>query len=68
MFTRWCTDLAPNAVLPGPAGPAGSSWADALAAIERRRGQHAVIGVSKASPRPGEVNTALLRCVRHQRS
>jgi len=30
VFTRWCRDLAPDPVLPGPAG---SPWADALAAI-----------------------------------
>jgi hypothetical protein len=30
VFTRWCRDLAPDPVLPGPAG---SVWADALAAI-----------------------------------
>ena len=30
MFTRWCRDLAADPVLPGPAG---SAWADALAAI-----------------------------------
>jgi hypothetical protein len=30
VFTRWCRDLAPDPVLPGPAGPA---WADALAAV-----------------------------------
>jgi len=30
VFTRWCRDLAPDPVLPGPAG---SAWADALAAV-----------------------------------
>jgi hypothetical protein len=30
VFTRWCRALAPDPVLPGPAG---SAWADALAAI-----------------------------------
>jgi hypothetical protein len=30
VFTRWCRDLAPDPVLPGPAG---SAWADAIAAI-----------------------------------
>jgi hypothetical protein len=30
VFTGWCRDLAPDPVLPGPAG---SAWADALAAI-----------------------------------
>jgi hypothetical protein len=30
VFTRWCRDLAPDPVLPGPAG---SAWTDALAAI-----------------------------------
>lgn len=30
VFTRWCRDLQPDPVLPGPAG---SAWADALAAI-----------------------------------
>jgi hypothetical protein len=30
VFTRWCRALAPDPVLPGPAG---SGWADALAAI-----------------------------------
>jgi hypothetical protein len=30
VFTRWCCDLAPDPVLPGPAG---SAWADAIAAI-----------------------------------
>ena len=33
VFTRWCRALAPDPVLPGPAG---SGWADAIAAIERR--------------------------------
>jgi hypothetical protein len=31
VFTRWCRDLQPDPVLPGPAG---SAWADALAAID----------------------------------
>jgi hypothetical protein len=31
VFTRWCRALAPDPVLPGPAG---SAWADALAAID----------------------------------
>jgi hypothetical protein len=31
VFTRWCRALAPDPVLPGPAG---SGWADALAAID----------------------------------
>ena len=30
VFTGWCRDLAPDPVLPGPAG---SAWADAVAAI-----------------------------------
>ena len=30
VFTRWCRDLQPDPVLPGPAG---SAWADAIAAI-----------------------------------
>src|SRR3954449_11269491 len=30
VFTRWCRDLAPDPVLPGPAG---SGWADAVAAV-----------------------------------
>ena len=30
VFTRWCRDLAPDPVLPGPAG---SVWADAVAAV-----------------------------------
>jgi Domain of unknown function (DUF6431) len=30
VFTRWCRDLAPDPVLPGPAG---SAWADAIAAV-----------------------------------
>jgi hypothetical protein len=30
VFTGWCRDLAPDPVLPGPAG---SAWADAIAAI-----------------------------------
>jgi hypothetical protein len=30
VFTQWCRDLQPDPVLPGPAG---SAWADALAAI-----------------------------------
>ena len=30
VFTGWCRDLAPDPVLPGPAG---SAWADALAAV-----------------------------------
>jgi hypothetical protein len=30
VFTRWCRDLAPDPVLPGPAGLA---WADAIAAV-----------------------------------
>jgi Domain of unknown function (DUF6431) len=30
VFTRWCRDLAADPVLPGPAG---SAWADALAAV-----------------------------------
>jgi Domain of unknown function (DUF6431) len=30
VFTQWCRDLAPDPVLPGPAG---SAWADAIAAI-----------------------------------
>jgi len=30
VFTCWCRDLAPDPVLPGPAG---STWADAIAAI-----------------------------------
>jgi hypothetical protein len=30
VFTRWCRDLAPDPVLPEPAG---SAWADAVAAI-----------------------------------
>jgi Homeodomain-like domain len=30
VFTRWCRDLAPDPVLPGPAG---SAWADAVAAV-----------------------------------
>lgn len=30
VFTRWCRDLAPDPVLPGPAG---SAWADAVAVI-----------------------------------
>jgi hypothetical protein len=30
VFTRWCRALAPDPVLPGPAG---SAWADAIAAI-----------------------------------
>jgi hypothetical protein len=30
VFTRWCRDLQPDPVLPGPTG---SPWADALAAI-----------------------------------
>jgi hypothetical protein len=30
VFTRWCCDLAAEPVLPGPAG---SAWADALAAV-----------------------------------
>ena len=30
VFTRWCRALAPDPVLPGPAG---SAWADALAAV-----------------------------------
>jgi hypothetical protein len=30
VFTRWCRDLAADPVLPGPAG---SAWADAIAAI-----------------------------------
>ena len=30
VFTRWCRALAPDPVLPGPAG---SGWADAIAAI-----------------------------------
>ena len=30
VFTRWCRALAPDPVLPGPAG---SAWADAIAAV-----------------------------------
>ena len=30
VFTRWCRDLAADPVLPGPAG---SAWADAIAAV-----------------------------------
>jgi hypothetical protein len=30
VFTRWCRALAPDPVLPGPAG---SKWADAIAAV-----------------------------------
>jgi hypothetical protein len=30
VFTGWCRDLSPDPVLPGPAG---SAWADALAAV-----------------------------------
>jgi hypothetical protein len=30
VFTRWCRDLAPDPVLPVPAG---SAWADAIAAV-----------------------------------
>jgi hypothetical protein len=30
VFTGWCRDLAPDPVLPGPAG---SAWADAIAAV-----------------------------------
>jgi hypothetical protein len=30
VFTRWCRDLAPDPVLPGPAG---SAWADAIVAV-----------------------------------
>jgi hypothetical protein len=30
VFTRWCRNLAPDPVLPGPAG---SAWGDAIAAI-----------------------------------
>ena len=35
VFTRWCRALAPDPVLPGPAG---SGWADALAAISAAAG------------------------------
>jgi hypothetical protein len=35
VFTRWCRDLAPDPVLPGPAG---SAWADAIARGPGRRG------------------------------
>jgi len=31
VFTRWCRDLQPDPVLPGPVG---SAWADALAVID----------------------------------
>ena len=31
VFTRWCRALAPDPVLPGPAG---SAWADAVAAVD----------------------------------
>ena len=33
VFTRWCRALAPDPVLPGPAG---SAWADAIAAVTGR--------------------------------
>ena len=33
VFTRWCRALAPDPVLPGPAG---SAWADAIAAVRPR--------------------------------
>jgi len=35
VFTRWCRALAPDPVLPGPAG---SDWADAVAAITAAAG------------------------------
>ncbi|MGH8922923.1 MAG: hypothetical protein ACRD0H_32035 [Actinomycetes bacterium] len=35
VFTRWCRALSPDPVLPGPAG---SAWADALAAITTAAG------------------------------
>jgi hypothetical protein len=35
VFTRWCRALAPDPVLPGPAG---TVWGDALAAITAAAG------------------------------
>jgi hypothetical protein len=53
VFTGWCRALSPDPVLPGPAG---SAWADAIAAVTAATAAvSARFGLSTVHGMPGEV-------------